>query len=345
MKNSLPISLACATAAAAGAFTKAAAQDIELSLDPNRIYVAARFSLNVSASLKNLPIAPNAPLDYDDGFVRPDISGNTGGLTWNWGYQSASQLTDALPGGSLSLNYVVSSPRDLTTQSLDSDLAAGFEIGYGRQLGLISIGRDRSIVWGAQAGFGSLDVNLDGTSLITGSAARVTDEYNLGGMIPPVAPYAGTFEGPGPLLPSAFASSVTNYPSATSSQTAQLDAMVLGFKLGPFIEVPVHKRLSIQAGAGVAVMDVLAELTCHESLGIDGMSAPLKYYYNYEHDEWVFGFYANVGLGWAINDTLTVFVGAQYMGIDDVTVQGGGREATLELSGSVEIIAGIRASF
>ena len=345
MRTSLPSTLVCLTATAAGAVAQGVPQDVELSLDPNRIYVAARFSFNVSADLRNMAVVPNAPPEYDDVFVRPDISGSTGGLTWNWGYESADQLSDTVPGGSLNLHYVAGSPRDLTTQALDSDLTAGFEVGYGRQLGLIHVGPNRNMVWGVQAAFGSLDVNLESTSLITGNAARVTHQYNLSGVVPPLAPYSGSYEGPGPLLPSTFASSATDYLSASSTQHATLDAMVLGFKIGPFLEFPVHKRLSLQAGAGVAVMDVLAELTCRESLQLAGLTAPLLRDYQYEHDEWVFGFYASVGVGWALSDTMTVFAGAQYLGIDDVTVAGAAREATLKLNQSIEIVAGVRVSF
>jgi len=59
----------------------------------------------------------------------------------------------------------------------------------------------------------------------------------------------------------------------------------------------------------------------------------------------VFGFYASVGVGWALSDTMTVFAGAQYLGIDDVTVAGAAREATLKLNQSIEIVAGVRVSF
>jgi len=346
MKSAFSFELVCLTAAVVGGqFGNCIGQELELSIDPNRVYVNARFSFNISASLKSIPIAPGAEPDYYDGFVQDDISGNARGLTWNWGYQTADQVGDSLPGGALSMHYFANSPRDGTSQTLDSDITAGFEIGYGRQLGLIRLGPNRSAVWGVQGGFGSLDINLDGSSLLTGNASLVEHVYALGGVVPPVAPYTGSFEGPGPLIPRTPASSATRTVEVSSQQSAQLDALVLGFKVGPFIEVPIYKRLSLHASAGAAIMDALAELKCHETMKINGTSTILERTFNYEHDEWVFGFYANLALGWSVTDTFALLLGAQYQGIDDVEIVGAGREAKLNLGESIEIIAGLRVSF
>ncbi len=321
------------------------AQDPELSIDLNRVSVAARFGFNISASLLNQAVTPNSPPDYTDGFVLTDISGNAIGKTWNWGYQTADQVADALPGGSIDFHYVAASPRDGTVEDMEADLAAGFEVSYGRQLGLIGIGQDRSMVWGVEVSFGSLDVNLESKNTCTGTATRVTHHYALDGVVPPVAPYSGSYEGPGPLLSSNFSSSSTSVLAATSTQTSRLDALLLGFKLGPFLEAPVYKRLSLQASAGLAVMNAMTELTCRESLVLAGLDEALAQDLKYEHDEWVFGFYGSLLLGYEINDALTLFIGGQYQVLDDVTVSGAGRESTLSLGEDFEVMAGIRATF
>ncbi len=92
-------------------------------------------------------------------------------------------------------------------------------------------------------------------------------------------------------------------------------------------------------------MDALAELKCHETMQIDGTSKRLQRSFSYEHDEWVFGYYANLALGWSVTDTFTFILGAQYQALDDVEVVGAGREAKLKLGESIEVIAGLRASF
>jgi hypothetical protein len=105
------------------------------------------------ALLASLPLAASAQCDpgpgtghsvnrcYDDGYVYVDSSGNAGGYTWYWGYQSSSQIQNG---------YIMFHSR----------------------------------------------TNLDANTLQV-----LTDTYGLGGLAPPAAPYPGTFQGPGPLIP------------------------------------------------------------------------------------------------------------------------------------------------
>ncbi len=100
---------------------------------------------------------------YDDGFVFVDVSGNSHGFTWYWGYVASSQ-------------------------------AQG---GY--------------LIFHSRSTLGSNTVQM------------MTDEYFLAGLIPPPAPYAGTFASPGPLLYAEPTSRTTNtftIPALSIQQTA-----------------------------------------------------------------------------------------------------------------------------
>src|SRR5437588_10102561 len=70
----------------------------------NRVTVSARFGFNFSAKFKGLATLPQPVssrltsrgdrYNYDDGYVLTDTSGNYGGQTWYWGYDSsASQIS------------------------------------------------------------------------------------------------------------------------------------------------------------------------------------------------------------------------------------------------------------
>src|SRR3954463_16063047 len=79
--------------------------------DPNRLSFGARFGMNFKAAFGNSP-APNpgaavagADHTYNDGYVLRDISGNAGGLTWNWGYQNGSQNPPAGVGNTASMLF------------------------------------------------------------------------------------------------------------------------------------------------------------------------------------------------------------------------------------------------
>lgn len=313
------------------------------TLDRNRVQVNARFAFNITAEFRNTALPLNTRPNYDDGFVLPDIGGSADGTTWYWGYTDASQAQ----GGNLDLHLVGGSPRDGTAEETDAGLQAGFEVLYGRVLGFIDLKGDRKIAWGVQGGFGSLDVNIEEDNTIGGDVVRSGDRYRLGNVTPPVAPYAGTFEGPGPLLSTQYTALPNETVAATSYQNAQLDSLVLGLKLGPFIEVPLSERFSVEVSAGVAAMDVLTTFRYTESLALTGVSGapPLPYEGDYDDSEWVLGFYGNVTVSYAVNYNLRLFLGAQFTGLDDVTVTGGTKEATLKLGQQFEILAGIRASF
>src|ERR1700722_11356558 len=66
----------------------------------NHFDTGARLGFNIRAKFLNEGIIP-APASpsaggavnraYNDGFVNVDVSGNQGGQTWNWGYQSSAQ--------------------------------------------------------------------------------------------------------------------------------------------------------------------------------------------------------------------------------------------------------------
>src|SRR5262245_59219524 len=162
----------------------------------NRFGLSYRAGFNVTASFKNKgpsPASDPGPAmggvdhNYDDGFNRVDISGNAGGMTWNWGYASASQIV----GDTIAF----SSSRSGTINSdVAADPSSGLELTYNRQLGTCDNWR-----WGLEAAFNYSALNVrDNSGLANGPLA--VDTYHLGGIVPPLAPYAGTFAGPGPLI-------------------------------------------------------------------------------------------------------------------------------------------------
>jgi hypothetical protein len=162
--------------------------------------------LSVNPNLQNGPfanrffIAPTgagvantfANRTYDDGFVNIGAATQGSGLTTNWGYQGGSQVN----GGSL--NYTLSGGADQTLPSSgkddeDTNPAPCLELSYLRPI-------RPNLLAGFTATL-SL-VGLDGrtTSTMNHSSVSIADQYALGGVIPPSAPYSGSFAGPGPLI-------------------------------------------------------------------------------------------------------------------------------------------------
>lgn len=325
-----------------GAATAAVhAQMEQASLLKNRVSVSARFGFNLSADIHNNVAAPNVAPYYDDGYVAPDVSGN-GQTTWNWGYDHNNQISN----GSLALHIASGSPRDNTTDSYSDSPKPGFEILYGRELFYVPISAHHTLTIGAQAGFGALDANLHYSGSVSGTVNRTTDLYNLGGIIPPLAPYAGTFSGPGPLLSLKPYSSTTTAIPATSSLDARVRALVYGIKLGPFVDLPLTRRLFVEAAAGVAAVNADTTFSYTETVSFAGTGGlPPAVTGSYSRSEWLIGCYGSAQLGYRLTRNLSAFVGGQYQHLGNVTVPGGSKTATLKLGDDLEAIVGLEATF
>jgi hypothetical protein len=331
-----------------GAATLAHAQaDLDdLSLSKNRVRISARFGFDVSGEIKNLPPAGGTVGSYDDGYVHPDISGGAGGKTWNWGYANASQVNVNPTGTTIAFNRVEGSPRDGTTDSLSQTPTPGFEILYGRELARLRLSERHSAVIGAEVGFGTMDYNLSGGSSMNGSVTQTTDIYNFNGITPPLAPYSGTYNGPGPLLNQSPTSSSSTQLAASSAISERVRSLVYGFKLGPYAEVPLYKRLSLELGAGVAAVIADTELSYTETVRDPaGVNPVLLRSRTLNHSDNLFGFYGTGSLAYEVGNDIRIFVGGQYQHLGNATVSDGSKEATLKLGGTIEAVVGVSIGF
>lgn len=312
------------------------------SILKNRLTIGARFGFGITAEVRNLaPPTPTGTI-YDDGFVLPDVNGGVGGQTWNWGYQSAAQVNPPF----LDFHQTAGSPHTGTSGVLDGDPQGGFEILYGRELKRWSAPGRNDIVLGLEGGFGSLDIQLENVTALAGTVTRRTDRYALGTMTPPPAPYTGAYNVAGPSLPLTPGVTLNDSVNATSALDTRLRSLVLGFKLGPFLELPVYRQLTVRLSAGGAFMAALSELESVETLtDAAGGGLLTGRVERQDAEEWVFGFYGQATFEYALTDYLRLYLGGQYQYLQDVSVSGIRQEATLGLDGGYEVITGLRLSF
>ncbi len=152
------------------------------------------------------PADAYADRTYTDGFVRLDGGTAENGDTWNWGYQNASQLS-----GSLLSMHGGDGRRAEFSQAQDFDSGAfGGELDGNAPFIEIAYMNPWRGEWnfGWQGSFMFLSTDT-GAALSTFAATRgrtdygisYTDVFDLGTVIAPQAPYAGSIQGPGPLLP------------------------------------------------------------------------------------------------------------------------------------------------
>ena len=296
----------------------------------NRFGLNYRAGFNIKASFKSLggatpsdpgPATRGVDHNYDNGYNRVDSSGNAGGMTWNWGYANDSQIV----GDTIVFN---SSRSGDISKDVDSDPNHGVEVTYNRQLGVW--GRSR---WGLEAALNYTAINI--RDLNTRSdGPSIVDTYALGGITPPLAPYAGTFAGPGALI--------SDLPNRLPvSVRSKLDADLYGLRLGPYLEFPIHHRLAGSFSGGLALLSVNSSFSFQESapgLGILGSGSG-------SHSKILAGGYAGANLIYAVNRSIDITAGVQYQNVGSYSHREANKQADLDLGKSIFVTVGMGFSF
>lgn len=333
---------------------------------PNRVRVSYRAGFNVGVKFENLGgITPPAGANpgpatgyqenrtYEDGYNFLDDNNNTYGdlhATRNWGYTSASQISDTADSRFVAM-HVTSAPATGATGSRDDDPLHGFEINYAREL------QDRgSWKWGVEAAFGFTSLDVTDASPVSGNVNRITDLFEVpldegtGDRYVPPAPYAGS-DSPGPLLGSDPNRTVeTLAGAATINGRRQFEANLFGFKVGPYVEIPVSSRLSVNVSGGLALVYVSSDLTFADETVTTDPSINLTQVHpgsSSSKSDLLPGGYVAANLAWTVDENWTIFAGMQFQGAGNYTHRDAGsqRAAVLDLGQTVFGVIGVGYSF
>jgi hypothetical protein len=150
------------------------------------------------------------------------------------------------------------------------------------------------------AAFGFTDLSFKQNESYAGNVIQVSDAFALGGITPPVAPYAGTFNGPGPLIgdsPERTVTTIASVASVTSQE--QLEGQFYQLRLGPYLEIPMTQHAAICLGGGVAGAVVHASFEFSETASATGMGTFSASGRNSSSDGAVDG-YASAQFIWAL---------------------------------------------
>lgn len=306
--------------------------------------------LNLSADFRGLgglsaanPLPALEPAvfgEYDDGFVHPDISGDTA-LTSYWSYRDNGQI-DPAGGGFLDLSR--SSVPGRVGVEEDGHAEAGFEIFVTREFGALELG-GMPAIWGLKGRLHYAGIDLSNSTALAAATRRTTDSFPLDGVIPPLAPYSGSFTGPGPLLSTAATRTTVSQPdTATISGAREIRADLFTFGIGPWLAVEPVERLwiEIEAGLTVAVIDGdfshFTRTTAPDgrsgvAAGSGGRTTALP------------GFHAGLSAIYRIDERWETFLHGRYQYLDDFTVRAGPASAELDFDGTFVLAAGIRYRF
>jgi hypothetical protein len=268
---------------------------------------------------------------YLDGFVKVDASGNAGGETWFWGYRNDSQVVQG--GTAIGFSALEGNPYGGSSDA-DSDPQWGAEIGYTRILGQCLGGR-----WGLDLALDWTDFQVTGNGTTAGSLTALQDLYSLGGILVPTAPYAGSSNGPGPVIADTPTRTAGPLPTVVDGRR-EVSGSLYTFKFGPTLEVPLGDRFSAQLSAGLAVGLFDADFEFSESAIAAGTGTWVRSGRT-DSQDWLLGGFARGQLTVRLTDSIGLYGAAEFQGLEGTRLQAGGREAAIDLDSTFQFSAGL----
>ncbi len=311
---------------------ESAARLIELTPQPklNQFRLSARLGYNISAHLDNSPPStqgfPQPPppkdpsqhfvsatgLSYLDGYVGIDetgsapLPGETQTRTFYWGFARQDQIADLNHDGTSDSLLLSHSTSGTLQQDFKNDPQPGLEISYARQFGQRADGSTYGIE--TAFSFTTLDLHSHG---IADPRVLSVDAFSLGNppIVPPsVAPYTGPFQLEPPFGAPSIFDTPTHYPVNLDTT---FDASIYAFKLGPYFEFPLAKRLSFALSGGFSLLLADTQLRLQQSSSAPTPTLPSATFT--DSDLAVLpGAYVAGRLSLMASDSVNVFTALQY---------------------------------
>jgi hypothetical protein len=308
--------------------------------------IGALVGMNISANFNRngtFGISGNNPAQgiFDDGYVRRDQTGDSGGYTGYWGYNNPPQYN----AGAQTLTMTAVTSFSANNSAKDSGVFPGFDMAYGDNLWYWKHAR---VGW--ELGFSLLPIKIsDNSSFSVPTVNQLVYTYNVGnpdGVPFPQGPtpYQGGPSGAGYPIPDTPSSISTNQESGTVSGKQTLDVMLYTLRLGPTFYWDLSDHLSLSLGGGPAVGLVSGDYKYDEVITIAN-NPPAHNSGRIGGTEFIYGGYVNATVLCHVTDNGDVYAGVQFMPMSDATISGGGRSGQLNLGGQVYFTVGINWPF
>ena len=335
--------------------------DYDYRSSTNRLTLNLQFGFNIHARFKGvgtglLPTLASGggrvtldgdPYNYSDGYVgngstlRADSTGNFLGYSSYWGYDNAAQYN---PGANtVTFHNLPLSGAATETQDDGRDIP-GLELAYDWQWG--EKPEWNHLRYGWESAFHFLRFS-SGAQHAYG-LYTTSDVYAFGGISgqQPLPGHQGSWAGnPGdPVL------GVPGQPGP-SQLTHQLlvdqnlDANIWGIRLGPYLEYPITRKISLQISGGLAAAVVDARVDWQETLVQLSNLAAVSAQGGGHGAQVLWGYYGTANITYQMNQRWNLAVGAQLQDIGVYSHNFNGRIAELDLSKAVFFQAGIGYSF
>jgi hypothetical protein len=302
------------------------------------VRLGPRVQFNVEATVAMSPQTPQQPGNYDNGFVLPDVGGTASGLTWNWGYADASQLV----GDAINYERYSNLPHAGVFTSGSDDPLLGGEVIFGVEFGRFNIG-SKELGWGVELGYSFTPFKLTDTSSTSGTVDYLAATHGLGGIVPPVAPYQGTFNGPGPVIDLNPTTSTTTSSAATSAFDGTLESDLHLVKIGLWLELPLTQTISASLSLGYSSVFADTRFDFREAIAIANPGIPALGVTDASTgaSEWQGGFYGELRATWQFSKYVGAYVAGDYMYNSGFGYNEAGREISLDFNSSYSASLGL----
>lgn len=340
------LAMACA-GSGLGAESSASQEWLPLELDGSGggwfIRAGPRALFNVKASMSAAP-APVTPGVYDDGFVLPDISGSADGRTWYWGYEQDSQLSGQL----ISMSRLADVPAAGFYDNKTGDaLNPGMEVFLGLELAKLSSGR-HPLQFGLECGYAFNRFTFDQSGTASGTARLDAAAFDLGGSTAPQAPYAGTYQGPGPLINLFPSVAGTTFSAAEATYSGEWESSLHTFKLGFWLTYPINRRFSSALSFGYCSVYADTQITYQQSVNFQNpgfVDIPSTSRTTGGYRDWNAGLYAQLRLAYELSPHWGLHAGGDFQTNDKYSWEEDGRHYEMDLRAVFGATLGITYRF
>jgi hypothetical protein len=307
---------------------------------------------------------------YDDGFVNQDLTGSTSS-TWFWGYDNASQvqgndLVFHSANGNAFSRFSRSSSSFVRNTGWSDDLSgagafAKLESPEVLRRGGLGVSFELAYSW-AQDDTSKISRDVyhaeQRSTLVSGGGA-IEDRYDVTGLFLPLAPYEGTFAGPGVTIPNAPYSrtvsgggsggEVSDVRTAIFSsdvrESFEVDLHTLSF--GPRVNVQCNKDVRLGFGLGLALNIADWDADYEETLSVreNGHAARVlrRWDAGASGTEVLPGFYLEAMAQFQLAERLAAYLGGRYDWSESLSEDVGPSQVRFE-PGGWSIMAGLTLS-
>lgn len=304
-----------------------------------RIRVNTRIGLSYDADIR-YATDPAPPIvsttvdgdayNYDNGYVLPGPNGNVGGVTWYWGYDDPAQVV----GNGIQMSRSSITAASEASGMHESTAFQGLEIFYSHE-----VQEKDGKFFGFDIGGSIQPINFEHRGTYNPEVTTTVEEYEFLGVGVPGAPYMGGFAGPGPRVsttPTLISESTA--AGAAVAASSELNAVLWGIHLGPYMDVPLSDRFFIHASGGLTLglLDVNLDW---ENAGVAAGSGSAQDY------QFVGGAFFGAELNWYANESWFFSTGLKFEYLNSYTEELDGNEVHLDLNHSLYWTLGLGRQF